>query len=248
MVLFLEASDGAPPPLQRDAPTASARARSIGERRHRRRARAPEGDPQDGGSHPRHVEPDRARAARHLHAHVRENGGARAEMVVNLVSFGYKHCRPSTTARPRLSPMSSGTLCHPVRAGRDMEWCRKRDSTPDPVITNDVLYQLSYCGGIRRFVVGQTPAKARRTVNRALRQSRQGGREPDTRARLDSVASGSGPPSSRTRAPATSGDGGVGATPSHERSVLENRRVPVGARLRQRLLPAVDRVPDRRAP
>jgi hypothetical protein len=23
--------------------------------------------------------------------------------------------------------------------------------TPDPIITNDVLYQLSYCGGIRRL-------------------------------------------------------------------------------------------------
>ena len=26
-------------------------------------------------------------------------------------------------------------------------WCRKRDfEPPDPIITNDVLYQLSYCG------------------------------------------------------------------------------------------------------
>ena len=29
-----------------------------------------------------------------------------------------------------------------------MSWCRKQDfETADPVITNDVLYQLSYCGG-----------------------------------------------------------------------------------------------------
>ena len=25
-------------------------------------------------------------------------------------------------------------------------WCRKGNRTPDPIITNDVLYQLSYCG------------------------------------------------------------------------------------------------------
>ncbi len=40
-------------------------------------------------------------------------------------------------------------------------WCRKRDSNPDPIITNDVLYQLSYCG---RMSAGLASATLRRKL------------------------------------------------------------------------------------
>jgi hypothetical protein len=43
-----------------------------------------------------------------------------------------------------------GTICHPcIRAGHKVRGAARGIRTPDPVITNDVLYQLSYCGGTR---------------------------------------------------------------------------------------------------
>ena len=63
--------------------------RSVG-RRDRRGARQAEPDPVAGGSDHRHLESDRARTARRLHAHVAATIVRAAEMVVNLVSFGYQ--------------------------------------------------------------------------------------------------------------------------------------------------------------
>src|SRR5690242_19404210 len=41
-----------------------------------------------------------------------------------------------------------GTVCYLcVRAGHENTGAARGTRTPDPVITNDVLYQLSYCGG-----------------------------------------------------------------------------------------------------
>ncbi len=46
----------------------------------------------------------------------------------------------------RLAPFAAERLARDFVLVIEIQWCRKRDSNPRPVITNDVLYQLSYCG------------------------------------------------------------------------------------------------------
>jgi hypothetical protein len=54
---------------------------------------------------------------------------------------------PRQPVRPEVVTHVLGTICYPcLRAGHSKTGAARGIRTPDPVITNDVLYQLSYCG------------------------------------------------------------------------------------------------------
>src|SRR5262249_21003163 len=62
--------------------------------------------------------------------------------------FLFAPCNPRQPVRHEVVTHVLGTVCYPcVRAGHLKNGAARGIRTPDPVITNDVLYRLSYCGG-----------------------------------------------------------------------------------------------------
>ena len=54
-----------------------------------------------------------------------------------------------------------GPLCHPPDRDPEKDGAGEGTRTPDPIITNDVLYQLSYTGiPLKARPVGETPTSA----------------------------------------------------------------------------------------
>ena len=68
---------------------------------------------------------------------------------VGLIHLGAKDLatHPRQPERHAVVTYVFGTFCYLcVRAGQNLFGAARGTRTPDPVITNDVLYQLSYCG------------------------------------------------------------------------------------------------------
>src|SRR5829696_2020383 len=85
---------------------------------------------------------------------------------------------------------------------RGLNGAAREARTPDPLITNEVLYQLSYCGNAttERLPIyhapRQSPVKAPRTRGGATPHMRPGRRQPKRRRRAGFSASLPGPGSS----------------------------------------------------
>src|SRR5580692_12223837 len=77
------------------------------------------------------------------------NAADRTRSASNWIDFGVNDlATPRQPERPEVVTHVSGTICYLcVRAGHDLTGAARGIRTPDPVITNDVLYRLSYCGG-----------------------------------------------------------------------------------------------------
>ena len=82
------------PPLRGDAPPPPARGHRPGVRRHHRRAGAARRAEGPGRPRHRHVEPQRARAARPTARAVRRRASRQRALQTSIVSFGYKHGIP----------------------------------------------------------------------------------------------------------------------------------------------------------
>ena len=92
----------------------------------------------------------------------RWNAADRTRSASNWIDFGVNDLETfRQPERPEVVTDVSGTICYLcVRAGHCDNGAARGIRTPDPVITNDVLYQLSYCGGPCNSRAPATPQDA----------------------------------------------------------------------------------------
>src|SRR5690348_11458421 len=107
----------------------------------------------------------------------------------SLQPWSKKRATPRQPDRHEVVTYVLGTFCHPcVRVGQVTDGAARGIRTPDPIITNDVLYRLSYCGISRRLAArNPTGRRTRAHIAAATRMGKQGseGRCPKPRlARL----------------------------------------------------------------